>query len=81
MSECDKYLAEIRNEVETAKFTLAELDEEEHSLERLRRWHRLLRLRDVFGADSAAAAESALRDCGQALDDYAERVYRAVGGA
>jgi hypothetical protein len=80
LSECDKYVAEVHHEVEIGKFTLSELDEEEHSLERLRRWHRLLALRDVFGADSAAAADRALKDCGQALDDYAERVFRAVGG-
>ncbi|WP_369390911.1 Chromate resistance protein ChrB [Streptomyces sp. CG1] len=32
------------------KFTLAELEEEEHSLERLRRWHRDLTARDAFAA-------------------------------
>lgn len=81
LSECDKYVAEVHREAEIGKFTLAELDEEEQSLERLRRWHRRLTLRDVFGAPSAAAAGQALTDCGQVLDDYAEQVFRAVGGA
>jgi hypothetical protein len=36
------------------KFTLAELEEEEQSLERLRRWYRDIRARDVFGAPDAA---------------------------
>jgi hypothetical protein len=45
--------AEIDKEIAKKKFTLAELDEEEQSLERLRRWHRELRLRDALGAPSA----------------------------
>ena len=48
VAECGKYLAEIDKEIDKAKLTLAELDEEEQSLERLRRWHRELRLRDVL---------------------------------
>ena len=55
LAECGKYLAE--KEIAKAKLTLAELDEEEQSLERLRRWHRELRLRDVLGAPSAAGAD------------------------
>jgi hypothetical protein len=34
--------------------TLAELDEDEQSLDRLRRWYRTIRARDLFGAPSAA---------------------------
>jgi hypothetical protein len=37
LAECGKYLAEIDKEIATGKLTLAELDEEEQSLERLRR--------------------------------------------
>src|SRR5262249_46379456 len=53
ISECGKYEAELDREIAAQKFTLAELDEEEQSLERLRRWYRELKLRDLFGADSA----------------------------
>jgi len=80
LSECGKYLAEIDKEIAKAKLTLAELDEEEQSLERLRRWHRELRLRDVFGAPSAAGADQRLEDCEAKLEDYTQRVFRAVGG-
>jgi hypothetical protein len=41
--------------------TLAELDEEEQSLERLRRWSRAIRARDLFGAPGAANAERRLK--------------------
>src|SRR5262249_46496535 len=40
IAECGKYEAELEREVAQEKFTLAELDEEEQSLERLRRWYR-----------------------------------------
>jgi vacuolar-type H+-ATPase subunit I/STV1 len=80
LSECGKYLAEIDKEIAKAKLTLAELDEEEQSLERLRRWHRELRLRDVLGASSAAEADRRLKECEAKLEDYTQRVFQAVGG-
>jgi len=81
VAECGKYEAELDDEVARGKLTLAELDEEEHSLERLRRWYREIRLRDVFGAASAAEAEQRLRGCRARLDEFAERVYAAVHGS
>jgi vacuolar-type H+-ATPase subunit I/STV1 len=80
LAECGKYLAEIDKEIAKAKLTLAELDEEEQSLERLRRWHRELRLRDVLGAPSAAAADQRLKECEAKLEDYTQRVFQAVAG-
>ena len=48
IAECAKFDAEIDKEIRIGKFTLAELEEEEQSLERLRRWHReLIRTRRV----------------------------------
>src|SRR5215510_4352336 len=77
LSDCGKYEAELADEVAKGKLTLAELDEEEQSLDRLRRWYRAIRARDVFGAPSAAAAERRLKDCGDALEQFAEQVYQA----
>jgi hypothetical protein len=80
IAECGKYEAEIEREFAQEKFTLAELDEEEQSLDRLRRWYRDLKLRDLFGAPSASDAESRLKRCQTRLDDFAERVYAAAHG-
>ena len=80
IAECGKYEAEIEREFAQEKFTLAELDEEEQSLERLRRWYRDLKLRDLFGAPSANDAEARLKRCQTRLDDFAERVYAAAHG-
>ena len=44
-ADCDKYLAELEHEEQIGKYTLAELEEEEQSLDRLRRWYRELRSR------------------------------------
>jgi len=78
ISDCGKYEAELDHELAQQKFTVAELDEEEQSLERLRRWYRELKLRDLFGAPSAAEAEQQLKQCQARLEDFANRVYSAL---
>jgi len=78
LADCGKFEEEIAKEIRIAKFTLAELEEEEQSLERLRRWHRDLTARDVFGAPEAAEAGERLKRCQAACEDYAERVFSAL---
>jgi hypothetical protein len=78
LAECDKYEAELEQETTKGKFTLPELDEEEQSLERLRRWYRDLKVRDLFAAPSSGDAERRLKRCGELLEAYAERVYGAA---
>jgi hypothetical protein len=79
LNDCAKFDAEIRNEIAKEKFTYAELEEEEQALERLRRWYRRIRSRDVFGAPSAAAAEIRLKEVAEALEGYADQVYERGG--
>jgi hypothetical protein len=75
--ECDKAIEELNREVAKEKFTLAELDEEEHNVDRLRRWYRELRAKDLFGAPLAGDAEARLKATAELLDEFAEHVYRA----
>jgi hypothetical protein len=77
ISECAKFDAEIASEIAREKFTLAELDEEEQNLDRLRRWYREIRSRDIFGAPSAERAERCLKECAEVLEDFANQVYEA----
>src|SRR6266545_4350435 len=79
-ADCEKFEAEIAKEIRIEKYTLAELDEEEQSLDRLRRWYRDLKARDVLELPEAAAAEQRLKACTELLDDYADRVYRVLHG-
>ena len=76
-SECDKAEAELHREIEKEKFTLAELDEEEQNLDRLRRWYRDLRAKDLFGAPNSEQGERRLKEVAELLEDFAERVYEA----
>lgn len=78
LAECAKYEAEIDKEIATCKFTQPELGEEEQSMDRLRRWHRELRTRDVFGAPSASEADQRLKHCGERLADYTDHVFAAL---
>jgi hypothetical protein len=78
IADCGKFDAEIDAEIAKGKFTLAELEEEDQSLERLRRWHRELAARDVFGAPGAHEAARRLRHCADRLADYTDLVFRAI---
>ncbi|GAA3033512.1 hypothetical protein GCM10010448_14610 [Streptomyces glomeratus] len=78
LADCGKFDRELAKEIHIGKFTLAELEEEEQSLERLRRWYRDLTARDVFGAPEAAEAGRRLKRCAAACEDYAERVFAAL---
>lgn len=78
LADCAKFDAEIDKEIGNGKFTMAELEEEEHSLERLRRWHRDLKARDLFGAPAAAEADRQLEHCATRLAEYTDRVFQAL---
>ena len=41
------------------------------------REYRAIKARDLFGAASAAAAERRLKECAEALEDFADQVYQA----
>jgi hypothetical protein len=77
IAECGKFDAEIASEFEKQKFTLAELDEEEQNLDRLRRWFRELSFRDQFGAPSAPEAETRMKSVTETLERFAEAVFAA----
>lgn len=77
LADCTKFDVEIDKEIRIDKLTFAELEEEEQGLERLRRWYKAIKVRDVFGAPSAAAAEQQLKHCAQRLDEYTQLVFAA----
>jgi len=74
LSECAKFIAEIKKEIKIKKFTHAELAEEEQSLARLQRWFDDLSSKDLFHSLSAPAAERAIKECDTALEKFATRV-------
>jgi ChrB-like protein len=79
VADCGKYLAELDHEEEIGKLTLAELEEEEQSLDRLRRWYRDLRGRDLLRVPATRDASVELKRCEVRFERYAEHVYAALG--
>jgi hypothetical protein len=75
ISECEKLVAEIDMEFEKQKFTLAELDEEEAELDKLKRWHERIRARDVCDCERAGNAGIALERASEALARYTAAVF------
>jgi hypothetical protein len=74
-SECRKLVAEIDKEFDKQKFTLAELDEEEAELDKLKRWHERIRGRDVCGCERAQEAQDAFDAASEALARYTDAVF------
>lgn len=77
-ADCGKFTEEIAREIDKRKFTLAELEEEEQSLERLRRWFRSNRSKAVFPSALTDEAEAELARCTAALEEFSDHVYRQV---
>ncbi|MDR6989363.1 hypothetical protein J2Y66_003878 [Paenarthrobacter nitroguajacolicus] len=77
-ADCGKFDQEIAKEISRGKFTFAELEEEEQSLERLRRWYRELKSRDVLHLPQAGEAAAQMARCAEALEGYASMVYEAT---
>ncbi|MGW5639789.1 Chromate resistance protein ChrB [Streptomyces sp. NPDC003832] len=78
LADCGKFEAEIARRLRSAEFALAELEAGERSLERLRRRHRDLAARDVFGAPESAEAAARLGTCAAVCEDYAKRALAAL---
>jgi hypothetical protein len=80
-NDCGKFEDEIDREFAKQKFTLGELEEEEQSVDRLRRWFGTLRARDVLELPEARAAAEHLARCEDRLAEYAEQVYATIEAA
>jgi hypothetical protein len=79
-TESEKLVGEIDKEFAKEKFTLAELDEEEAELEKLRRWHERIRARDLHGCEGGPEADAALERAGDALERYTAAVFDRTQG-
>jgi hypothetical protein len=79
-AEYEKLVAEIDKEFAKQKFTLAELDEEEAELEKLKSWHGRIGTRDVHGCDRAGDADAARERAVEALTRYTAAVFERTQG-
>jgi hypothetical protein len=81
LAECSKFDAELDHEIRIEKSAAAELDEEEQNPERLRRWLRDLRRRDLPVAPPQQEVERQLKEREERLGQFVERVYACRGGS
>jgi hypothetical protein len=75
VDKCRDFLAQVEKEHVAEHFTYAELEENDEDLLKLRNWFAKVVARDTFGAPGRAATEVALKECEEALEAYAAKVY------
>ncbi len=75
VDRCAGFLTELQKEYEKSHFSYAELEENEVDHTKLVNWFGKVSARDEFGAPGRSAAETALKECETALEEYAARVY------
>jgi hypothetical protein len=73
---CQAFLAEIEKETGRQKFTFAELEENEQSLQRLVIWLEKIQKRDFTGGETAGKAAQTLAACRATFEIYSTEVYR-----
>jgi hypothetical protein len=82
VEECEtKFAKEIEFEIFRGNLTVGEAEEIEADLDKLRAWFARVGERDLFGAANRGEAERAIVHCGELLEDFVERVYRAEESA
>ena len=75
ISRCADFEAEITKERGVAKFTYAEVQENEEDLAKLRTWlEKIVRL-DFYEASLRSEAEERIARCASLLDAYAREVF------
>ena len=74
---CDAFLAELHKETAAAKFTFAELEENEQDLDKLTGWLARIRARDFLPAHRDREPRDRLADCQRELETFSQSVYLA----
>jgi hypothetical protein len=77
VADYGRYEAEPDGELTKGQLTPAGLDEEEQSLDRMRRWYRAIGARDLFGVPGALLAERRGEECTKAPARLAGQLCRA----
>jgi hypothetical protein len=73
--KCRAFVSQMEREHESGHFTFAELEENEVDLVKLQNWLSKICARDAFGAPGRETAQQLVKECEEALELYADRVY------
>jgi DNA-binding transcriptional regulator PaaX len=79
LEQSQAFLDELDKETGEQKFTFAELEENEHNLQRLRKWLAKIQKRDFLQAGKSQQARAAFQECRQRLQIYTRQVYQREG--
>jgi hypothetical protein len=79
VDEAERFREEIARERRKGKFTYAELEDEESSLERLRRYLAQVQARDTFSAPGLSRAVGEVEHCAEVLEAFAQEIYERQG--
>ena len=79
LEQCEAYLIELEKECHHQKFTYAELEENEQSIHRLRKWLAKIQKRDFFKSKKSRDAIIAFQNCHRRLKSYTLQVYTQEG--
>jgi hypothetical protein len=75
VDEAERFREEVARERRKGKFTFAELEDEESSLERLRKYLAQVQVRDTLGAHGAVQAVAEVEECAAVLEAFAQEIY------
>ena len=75
IDEAGRFRGEIEREKSLDKYTFAELEDEESSLERLKRYLAQVEARDAFGAPNRDRARAELETCARELELFSTEIY------
>ncbi len=81
VDEAERFREEIDRERRKGKYTFAELEDEESSLERLRKYLAQVAARDAFEASQRARAAAEVERCAAELEKFAQEIYERQGAA
>jgi hypothetical protein len=79
LEQCEKFLAELEKESDHQKFSFAELEDIEQTLQHLRKWFNKIQERDFFKAKKSQKAATVYQNCRKKLQTYTHQVLTKEG--
>jgi hypothetical protein len=77
--QCEDFLGEIEKEIRRKNYSYAEYEENEQNFNKLVDWIAKIQRRDLIGSERPDAAVQSLEKCREALQRFADEVYRHEG--
>lgn len=75
LEKCDDFEAEIHRETERENFTFAEIEENEHEINKLNIWLKKIEKKDYFGCPLKAEVLKRIDKCSSLLSEFSDKVF------